>query len=80
MTDVVKKLDNFVDELIVKHMKNLRDGYQNRLDQLLQMKEQMEAQIQGASDNLELLLQEVDLVKQNLEDVVIIIGPEDEEE
>ena len=80
MTDIVKKLDNFVDELIVKHMKNLRDGYQNRLDQLLQMKEQMEAQIQGASDNLELLLQEVDLVKQNLEDVAIIIGPEDEEE
>ena len=80
MTDIVKKVDNFVDELIVKHMKNLRDGYQNRLDQLLQMKEQMEAQIQGASDNLELLLQEVDLVKQNLEDVAIIIGPEDEEE
>ena len=44
------------------------------------MKEQMETQIQGASDNLELLLQEVDLVKQNLEDVATIIGPEDEEE
>mgnify|MGYP001270491808 FL=1 len=68
------------DDLVVKHMKNLRDGYQNRLDQLLQMKEQMETQIQGASDNLELLLQEVDLVKQNLEDVATIIGPEDEEE
>ena len=68
------------DELVVKHMKNLRDGYQNRLDQLLQMKEQMETQIQGASENLELLLQEVDLVKQNLEDVATIIGPEDEEE
>jgi len=68
------------DDLVVKHMKNLRDGYKNRLDQLLQMKEQMETQIQGASDNLELLLQEVDLVKQNLEDVATIIGPEDEEE
>jgi len=68
------------DDLVVKHMKNLRDGYQNRLDQLLQMKEQMETQIQGASDNLELLLQEVDLVKQNLEDVATIIGPKDEEE
>ena len=68
------------DELVVKHMKNLRDGYKNRLGQLLQMKEQMETQIQGASDNLELLLQEVDLVKQNLEDVATIIGPEDEEE
>ena len=68
------------DDLVVKHMKNLRDGYQNRLDQLLQMKEQMETQIQGASDNLELLLQEVDLVKQNLEDVATIIGPEDEED
>ena len=68
------------DELVVKHMKNLRDGYQNRLDQLLQMKEQMETQIQGASENLELLLQEVDLVKQNIEDVATIIGPEDEEE
>ena len=80
MTDTAQKLDKVVDELIVKHMKNLRDGYQNRLDQLLQMKEQMETQIQGASDNLELLLQEVDLVKQNLEDVATIIGPEDEEE
>ena len=68
------------DDLVVKHMKNLRDGYKNRLDQLLQMKEQMETQIQGASDNLELLLQEVDLIKQNLEDVATIIGPEDEEE
>ena len=69
-----------LDELVTKHMKNLRDGYNNRLAQLLQMKEQMEEQIKGATDNMELLLQEVDLVKQNLADVDHIIGAEEEEE
>lgn len=69
-----------LNELVTKHMKNLRDGYNNRLAQLLQMKEQMEEQIKGATDNMELLLQEVDLVKQNLADVDQIIGAEEEEE
>ncbi len=69
-----------LNELVTKHMKNLRDGYNNRLAQLLQMKEQMEEQIKGATDNMELLLQEVDLVKQNLADVDHIIGAEEEEE
>ena len=69
-----------LNELVTKHMKNLRDGYNNRLTQLLQMKEQMEEQIKGATDNMELLLQEVDLVKQNLADVDHIIGAEEEEE
>lgn len=67
-------------ELVAKHMKNLRDGYKNRLAQLMQMHDQMEAQIQSATENMELLLQEVDLVKQNLADVDQIIGPEEEEE
>lgn len=44
------------------------------------MKEQMDAQIQGAQDNMEMLMQEVDLVKQNLNEVDELIGPEDEEE
>ncbi len=69
-----------LNELVTKHMKNLRDGYNNRLAQLLQMKEQMEEQIKSATDNMELLLQEVDLVKQNLADVDHIIGAEEEEE
>ena len=69
-----------LNEMVTKHMKNLRDGYKNRLAQLLQMKEQMEEQIKGATDNMEWLLQEVDLVKQNLADVDHIIGPEEEEE
>ena len=68
-----------LDETIVKHMKNLRDGYQNRLDQLMQMKEQMDAQIQGAQDNMEMLMQEVDLVKQNLVEVKELIGDDSEE-
>ena len=69
-----------LNELVTKHMKNLRDGYNNRLAQLLQMKEQMEEQIKSATDNMELLLQEVDLVKQILADVDHIIGAEEEEE
>ena len=68
------------DEQIKKHLKNLKDGYHNRLVQLLQMQEQMEEQIKGATDNMELLLQEVELVKQNLSEVDELIGPEDEEE
>ena len=44
------------------------------------MQEQMEEQIKSATDNMELLLQEVELVKQNLADVDHIIGPEKEEE
>lgn len=69
-----------LNEMVTKHMKNLRDGYKNRLAQLTQMHDQMEAQIQSATENMELLLQEVDLVKQNLADVDHIIGPEEEEE
>ena len=69
-----------LDEMVKKHMKNLRDGYNNRLIQLTQMQEQMEEQIKAATDNMELLLQEVELVKQNLADVDHIIGPEEEEE
>ncbi len=68
-----------LDETVVKHMKNLRDGYQNRLDQLMQMKEQMDAQIQGAQDNMNILMQEVDLVKQNLVEVNELIGDDSEE-
>tara|TARA_Y100000114_G_C11725838_1_gene310925 strand:+ start:946 stop:1185 length:240 start_codon:yes stop_codon:yes gene_type:complete len=79
MTETAKKLDNLVDELIVKHLKNLKDGYQNRLTQLLQMKEQMEEQIKGATDNMELLMQEVNLVEQNLVEVEKLIGAEEEE-
>ena len=41
MTDTVEKIDKVVDELIVKHLRNLRDGYNNRMDQLMQMKEQL---------------------------------------
>jgi hypothetical protein len=67
-------------ELVTKHMKNLRDGYKNRLEQLTQMRDQMVEQISGATENLELLMQEIDLVKQNLVDVDQIIGPEEEEE
>lgn len=67
-------------EQIKKHLKNLKDGYHNRLVQLLQMQEQMEEQIKGATDNMELLLQEVELVRQNLSEVDELIGPEDEEE
>lgn len=79
MTETAKKLDNLVDELIVKHLKNLKDGYQNRLTQLLQMKEQMEEQIKGATDNMELLMQEVNLVEQNLVEVEKLIGADEEE-
>ena len=69
-----------LDEMVKKHLKYLRDGYNNRLIQLTQMQEQMEEQIKAATDNMELLLQEVELVKQNLADVDHIIGPEEEEE
>jgi len=69
-----------LDDMVKKHMKNLRDGYKNRLEQLMQVYAQTEAQIQSATENMELLLQEVDLVKQNLADVDHIIGPEEEEE
>ena len=79
MTETAKKLANLVDELIVKHLKNLKDGYQNRLTQLLQMKEQMEEQIKGATDNMELLMQEVNLVEHNLVEVEKLIGAEEEE-
>ena len=79
MTETAKKLDNLVDELIVKHLKNLKDGYQNRLTQLLQMTEQMEEQIKGATDNMELLMQEVNLVEQNLVEVEKLIGADEEE-
>jgi len=80
MTDTAKKLDNLVDELVIKHLKNLKDGYNNRLDQLMQMHDQMEAQIKGAEDNMGLLLQEVEMVKQNLAEVNELIGPEEAEE
>tara|TARA_B100000900_G_scaffold415343_1_gene444900 strand:- start:5774 stop:6025 length:252 start_codon:yes stop_codon:yes gene_type:complete len=80
MTDTAKKLDKVVDELIVKHLKNLRDGYNNRMDQLMQMKEQLVLQSEQATANLELLQAEVDLVEQNLQDLVELIGPEEEEE
>lgn len=80
MTNAAKKLDNVVDELIVKHLKNLRDGYNNRMDQLMQMKEQLDLQIDQATANLELLQTEVDLVEQNLQDLEGLIGPEEEEE
>ena len=80
MTDTVEKLDKVVDELIVKHLKNLRDGYNNRMDQLMQMKEQLVLQSEQATANLELLQAEVDLVEQNLQDLVELIGPEEEEE
>ncbi len=80
MTDTVEKLDKVVDELIVKHLKNLRDGYNNRMDQLMQMKEQLVLQSEQAAANLELLQAEVDLVEQNLQDLVELIGPEEEEE
>ncbi len=80
MTDTAKKLDKVVDELIVKHLKNLRDGYNNRMDQLMQMKEQLVLQSEQATANLELLQTEVDLVEQNLQDLVELIGPEEEEE
>ena len=79
MTETAKKLDNLFDELIVKNLKNLKDGYQNRITQLLQMKEQMEEQIKGATDNMELLMQEVNLVEQNLVEVEKLIGAEEEE-
>lgn len=45
----------------------------------MQMKEQMDAQIQGAQDNMEMLMQEVDLVKQNLVEVNELIGDDSEE-
>jgi|TARA_B100001094_G_scaffold213747_1_gene207766 hypothetical protein len=80
MTNAAKKLDKVVDELIVKHLKNLRDGYNNRMDQLMQMKEQLDLQIDQATANLELLQTEVDLVEQNLQDLEGLIGPEEEEE
>ena len=80
MTNAAKKLDNVVDELIVKHLKNLRDGYNNRMDQLMQMKEQLDLQIDQATANLELLQTEVELVEQNLQDLEGLIGPEEEEE
>ena len=80
MTDTAQKLDKVVDELIVKHLKNLRDGYNNRMDQLIQMKEQLVLQSEQATANLELLQVEVDLVEQNLQDLVELIGPEEEEE
>jgi len=80
MTDTAEKLDKVVDELIVKHLKNLRDGYNNRMDQLMQMKEQLVLQSEQATANLELLQVEVDLVEQNLQDLVELIGPEEEEE
>lgn len=80
MTNAVKKLDKVVDELIVKHLKNLRDGYNNRMGQLMQMKEQLVGQLEQATANLELLQTEVDLVEQNLQDLVELIGPEEEEE
>lgn len=80
MTDTAEKLDKVVDELIVKHLKNLRDGYNNRMDQLMQMKEQLVLQSEQATANLELLQAEVDLVEQNLQDLVELIGPEEEEE
>jgi len=80
MTDTAEKLDKVVDELIVKHLKNLRDGYNNRMDQLIQMKEQLVLQSEQATANLELLQVEVDLVEQNLQDLVELIGPEEEEE
>ena len=80
MTNTAKKLDKVVDELIVKHLKNLRDGYNNRMDQLMQMKEQLVLQSEQATANLELLQAEVDLVEQNLQDLVELIGPEEEEE
>ena len=80
MTDTVEKIDKVVDELIVKHLRNLRDGYNNRMDQLMQMKEQLVLQSEQAAANLELLQAEVDLVEQNLQDLVELIGPEEEEE
>ena len=49
MTDTVEKIDKVVDELIVKHLRNLRDGYNNRMDQLMQMKEQLVLQSEQAA-------------------------------
>ena len=48
----------------------------NRLDQLMQMKEQMDEQIRTSTANMEMLMQEVDLVKQNLVEVNELIGDE----
>ena len=43
------------------------------------MKEQMEEQSKGATYNMELLMQEVNLVEQNLVEVEKLIGADEEE-
>ena len=66
--------------LVQKHMKILREGYKNNKAQMLQAKEQAEAQLEQATKTIEIIEGELATLEGYLNDIEQIVGPEEEEE
>lgn len=61
-------------------MKILREGYKNNKAQMLQAKEQAEAQLEQATKTIEIIEGELATLEGYLNDIEQIVGPEEEEE
>ncbi len=66
--------------IVQKHMKILREGYKNNKAQMLQAKEQAEAQLEQATKTIEIIEGELATLEGYLNDIEQIVGPEEEEE
>ncbi len=66
--------------IVEKHMKILREGYKNNKAQMLQAKEQAEAQLEQATKTIEIIEGELATLEGYLNDIEQIVGPEEEEE
>ena len=66
--------------IVEKHMKILREGYKNNKTQMLQAKEQAEAQLEQATKTIEIIEGELATLEGYLNDIEQIVGPEEEEE
>ena len=66
--------------IVEKHMKILREGYKNNKAQMIQAKEQAEAQLEQATKTIEIIEGELATLEGYLKDIEEIVGPEEEEE
>ena len=66
--------------IVQKHMKILREGYKNNKAQMIQAKEQAEAQLEQATKTIEISEGELATLEGYLNDIEQIVGPEEEEE
>ncbi len=66
--------------IVQKHMKILREGYKNNKAQMIQAKEQAEAQLEQATKTIEIIEGELATLEGYLNDIEQIVGPEEEEE